>query len=143
MSESIEQKRERCRNYMRMRRLTDPEYGRDWMRKNPERVRAARRRWVEAHREQDRAWRRKHKGAKNPSGELKHDPCEICGRICDLHYDHDHKTGEFRGWLCGSCNRGIGAFRENITALRKAIKYLESANCVADYAERVLEACKP
>jgi NAD-dependent dihydropyrimidine dehydrogenase PreA subunit len=34
--------------------------------------------------------------------------CEICGAVPKrggLHEDHDHKTGEHRGWLCHRCNR--------------------------------------
>lgn len=124
---------------MRMRRATDPEYGRDWIRKHPDRARAARKRWRLAHLERDRASLRRAKGAENPSGELKSGPCEICGRICEkLHYDHDHKNGQFRGWLCGPCNRALGCFGDDIGVLRKAVSYLE-ANCVADYAERLLE----
>src|ERR1039458_7278057 len=79
------------------------------------------------------------KGAKTPSGELKHGACEICSKVGLLHYDHDHKTGEFRGWLCGQCNRGLGEFADNVALLKKAVEYL-LANCVADYAERLLES---
>ena len=45
-----------------------------------------------------------------------------------LHIDHCHKTGKVRGLLCGTCNRGIGMFKENKKLLIKAIEYLES-NC--------------
>ena len=38
--------------------------------------------------------------------------------------DHDHKTNEFRGWLCHCCNRGLGCFQDNIQILNKAISYL-------------------
>jgi len=35
--------------------------------------------------------------------------CHVCGlseseHNGKLHMDHDHETGEFRGWLCRSCN---------------------------------------
>ena len=36
-------------------------------------------------------------------------PCECCGEVAEqLQLDHCHITGEFRGWLCGRCNRAIG-----------------------------------
>ena len=38
--------------------------------------------------------------------------------------DHDHTTNEFRGWLCHTCNMGIGVFSDNIETLKKAINYL-------------------
>jgi len=38
--------------------------------------------------------------------------------------DHDHERGEFRGWLCHSCNRALGAFNDNIPRLKRAIKYI-------------------
>ena len=37
--------------------------------------------------------------------------------------DHNHETGEFRGWLCHDCNRGLGGFKDNIEFLERAIKY--------------------
>jgi hypothetical protein len=39
--------------------------------------------------------------------------------------DHDHTTNEFRGWLCHKCNLGLGNLNDNISRLKRAIKYLE------------------
>lgn len=55
--------------------------------------------------------------------------CKICGRKQPSRgkcfpVDHDHKTGAVRGILCYQCNTGLGAFRDNVTILKSAIKYL-------------------
>lgn len=39
--------------------------------------------------------------------------CQLCGNVpkggkgSGLNQDHDHKTGETRGWLCHRCNRAL------------------------------------
>ncbi len=38
--------------------------------------------------------------------------------------DHCHGSGEIRGVLCGHCNTGIGALKDNIDSLKRAIEYL-------------------
>ena len=40
--------------------------------------------------------------------------------------DHDHQNNNFRGWLCHTCNMGLGAFSDNINILYKAIEYLKN-----------------
>jgi hypothetical protein len=52
--------------------------------------------------------------------------CEICkNEDALLNRDHDHDSGEARGWLCGSCNRGLGLFKDNPELLRAAALYVE------------------
>jgi len=56
--------------------------------------------------------------------------CPVCGKttiagITKIVLDHDHKTGEVRGWLCDSCNTGMGRFKDDIKILKRAIDYLE------------------
>lgn len=68
---------------------------------------------------------RKQAGCVNPSGETRDGPCEICGsHAAPLHFDHNHETGEFRGWLCGPCNRAIGLMKDDPLRLELAAKYL-------------------
>lgn len=56
--------------------------------------------------------------------------CDICnkpgdGRWNELSIDHCHVTGNFRGMLCSSCNRGIGLMQDDPSLLRKAVEYLQ------------------
>lgn len=58
---------------------------------------------------------------------LKPSPCNCCGIMTTpekLCLDHDHITLSFRGWLCRSCNIGLGALGDNVESLEKAISYL-------------------
>ncbi len=54
--------------------------------------------------------------------------CAICSVVIGVnaHVDHDHETREVRGLLCGSCNRGLGMFRDSPEALEKAATYLRN-----------------
>tara|TARA_B100001250_G_scaffold293225_1_gene254862 strand:+ start:939 stop:1508 length:570 start_codon:yes stop_codon:yes gene_type:complete len=59
--------------------------------------------------------------------------CPICNKISiagltKIVLDHDHSTGKVRGYLCESCNTGIGRFKDNIELLKNAIKWLEEKN---------------
>tara|TARA_B100000809_G_C14852193_1_gene428735 strand:+ start:192 stop:587 length:396 start_codon:yes stop_codon:yes gene_type:complete len=59
--------------------------------------------------------------------------CPICNRQQHefsraFSLDHDHETGEFRGWLCHNCNTGLGLFKDNLDTLQKAINYLKKSN---------------
>lgn len=57
--------------------------------------------------------------------------CDICG-IHDLDFngrwdtDHCHKSGMLRGILCHPCNVMLGAARDNVANLQRAIGYLEN-----------------
>ncbi len=54
--------------------------------------------------------------------------CPICGNVVTgpkIHRDHNHETGNFRGWLCRDCNLGLGRFKDNSAVLRRAALYLE------------------
>jgi len=61
--------------------------------------------------------------------------CEVCNRPPSgrgrLHWDHDHRTGGFRGWLCYRCNIALGFCEDNVEILRKLIAYLEKSRGAA------------
>jgi hypothetical protein len=60
----------------------------------------------------------------------KPDQCEVCGAFGSdtkrgLGYDHDHKTGKFRGWLCTRCNCALGMVKDNTEILMALIEYIK------------------
>lgn len=60
------------------------------------------------------------------AGRKRPDKCEVCqsgSRIC---FDHNHKTGKFRGWLCECCNLVLGFAKDNPETLIKLSKYLRT-----------------
>jgi hypothetical protein len=59
--------------------------------------------------------------------------CAICeepeteikySKVQSLSVDHNHETGEIRGLLCNSCNRGVGLLKDSPKLLSKAANYL-------------------
>jgi len=50
--------------------------------------------------------------------------CAICGVERPTHVDHAHISGQIRGLLCFSCNRGLGKAQDDVTVLKLAIEYL-------------------
>ena len=102
----------------------NPDYSREWRRKNPDKVRAANRKWREAHPEKWRAIQKQPMPTR-PAPEW----CECCGRlfITTPNLDHDHFTGKFRGWLCSQCNTALGLLGDSRDVLEKAIAYLGRA----------------
>lgn len=61
--------------------------------------------------------------------------CPICLRGADdLGYssafvlDHDHKTGEARGWICHDCNNALARIHDDLGAAKRMVEYLEVDN---------------
>lgn len=57
--------------------------------------------------------------------------CAICGegprgKNQRLVVDHSHATGIIRALLCQPCNLGLGAFKDKVFSLMKAVQYLQS-----------------
>lgn len=98
---------------------------REYQRNNPEKIRARKRRaltgWTQE--EYDRAYKEQ-KGL-----------CAICGISANkcttsknrqgLVADHNHKTKNKRGLLCGKCNTAIGLLNDDVEICKKVIQYLE------------------
>ena len=55
--------------------------------------------------------------------------CQCCGREDrSLVLDHIFNTPIVRGWLCKSCNTGIGLLGDNLEGLTNAVNYLSTTN---------------
>ena len=58
--------------------------------------------------------------------------CPICskrtiaGITSKVVLEHDHRSGRVRGWVCDSCNTGIGRFKDDKKLLKMAINFIES-----------------
>jgi hypothetical protein len=53
--------------------------------------------------------------------------CQICHlplTFEESRYDHCHESGKHRGFLCNSCNSGLGMFKDDTDILESAIRYL-------------------
>lgn len=67
-----------------------------------------------------------YKQAGKPKRPAKGTPCELCGRTTQtLVFDHCHASLKHRGWLCNSCNKGLGLIGDSVEALERAILYLK------------------
>ena len=56
--------------------------------------------------------------------------CELCGepgygRKPSIVFDHDHATGQPRGWLCDRCNKVLGLVHDDPALLAVLQHYLE------------------
>ena len=57
--------------------------------------------------------------------------CPICRKLsiadvtAKVRLDHDHTTGRCIGFLCDSCNTGLGRFKDDAEILNNAITYLQ------------------
>ena len=58
--------------------------------------------------------------------------CPICekrgivGVTVKIVLDHDKAEGKIRGYICDSCNTGLGRFKNGKNYLKNALKYIES-----------------
>jgi hypothetical protein len=66
--------------------------------------------------------------------------CAICctpapSRLASMHLDHDHVTGQIRGFLCIDCNQGLGKLRDSSDLLLRALVYLRQRSGPAAVAD--------
>jgi hypothetical protein len=134
-SDCIPCNKEYRRRYYAMNRRAAIERARRWQEKNRERHVAKQRLYRHQNRERiQRANRSRHLVKKygitldeyEALSESQNHLCQICGDTEEggLHVDHDHRTGEIRGLLCGRCNKAIGLFDDDPTRVLAAERYL-------------------
>ena len=49
----------------------------------------------------------------------------IAGVTSKVVLEHNHLTGKVGGWICDSCNTGLGRFKDDVELLKSAIKFLK------------------
>ena len=113
---------------------------------NPQLGRDASRRWAVKNRERKLEYGRKWRAANPLYGSIWDglptptrgcpEVCECCNRPPNgsgrLHIDHCHSSGAFRGWLCSSCNVGIGNLGDSIAGLERGLLYLHRTSSDQD-----------
>lgn len=130
---------------------------RTWRDNNPDKVREINKRWIANNKERYDEYRKKYK-EENKERFKKYekdkvlrkiarqnvmatrprpDRCELCGEIGPVVYDHCHKTGIFRGWLCSKCNRFLGWLEHDLEMPSKVTAYLDNFNNSNEYKEAV------
>ncbi|MDR2595534.1 MAG: endonuclease VII domain-containing protein [Fibromonadaceae bacterium] len=73
---------------------------------------------------------KKRKVKKKNKSESKIFSCPVCDKTTipkltnKIALDHSHKDLHVRGWVCDSCNAGIGKFKNDIILFENAIKFL-------------------
>ena len=86
-----------------------------------------------------RSWKKPLPAKKRKEYEAKHPRpnigeefyCKICQRLIliqnnrDVCLDHDHKTGDVRGYICNNCNTGMGTLGDDVGMLSRAIQWLK------------------
>ena len=62
--------------------------------------------------------------------------CPICHRYTEEWVlDHCHNTDAFRGYICRSCNLGLGHFDDNPDLVQAALDYLLGINTKGDFLD--------
>lgn len=107
--------RERRARNPEQRRARDAERSRRWRRANPEK------KWAQKLRQFYGLTPKEHASMLRAQGNT----CVICKKPDPDCVDHCHETGRVRGILCRPCNVGMGQFRDDLSLLLEAAKYIE------------------
>jgi hypothetical protein len=95
-----------------------------WRERNPEKAKEVARRY--GLKNPARSWKRTQRLQEAMAGRPRPKTCEVCdGKRGRIAFDHCHKSGAFRGWICGDCNLVLGLVNDDPDRLRKLILYLE------------------
>lgn len=150
MARTKEQNKEYCARYHAKNRESHNakmrEYGKSYYLKNKDSVSAKNK----AHRELEKIVNPEHRMARSKradankisknekllismSGRPRPDICEVCEGSSPrkdgtrrIVFDHDHATGQFRGWLCNRCNVVLGFLQDDVLVIEKLLNYLKS-----------------
>ena len=110
------------------------EYAKRWRKNHPEKAKEVQKKWESENQDKVRErWQRNDKKKwidylrkqEEMAGRKKPKLCELCGRDGRICFDHDHKTGKFRGWLCLKCNTVLGSVNDDVKILQMLIEYLK------------------
>jgi hypothetical protein len=86
----------------------------------------ARREWVKQNPERVKAYRLKYAYDVSIADYPKPNACPCCGEQAKLVFDHCHRTGKPRGWLCEACNKMLGWANDEIWRLEAAVNYIRT-----------------
>jgi NMD protein affecting ribosome stability and mRNA decay len=118
--------------YEKNKELTK-ERAKNWVEENPEKRKAAANKYAKNNPERLRnnALKSQYGITLEEFNRMKSDQqnrCGICGsefkNTKHTHLDHCHTTGKIRAILCGSCNKGLGHFKDSVLNLLSAARYL-------------------
>lgn len=70
-------------------------------------------------------WKKEIERREKIAGRKRPENCEICNLKGKVMFDHDHKTGKFRGWICMKCNTVLGKVNDDKNLLQSLILYLD------------------
>lgn len=127
---------------------------REYVRRNPERVKEVRIKWraenYEHFRAKMREWGKSPKGResqrnmnlkqkygltlseRNALAARQDEKCDICGEQVDLEVDHCHASRIVRGLLCQRCNKVLGWLKDDSALALEMHHYLDAWNSVRD-----------